>query len=100
MTLPGDPPLVTRATTAGIAGLPLRIADMDKYKSHELRVSIRSNQADADAEWMLEHIMCRRNHTAVLRDKVAAYLILIASDAPRGGKMTAKRARARGAARK
>ena len=60
------------------------------------RVSIRSNQADADAEWMLENILCRRNHTSALRDKLAAYLILIAADLPRGGKMTAKRARARG----
>ena len=60
------------------------------------RISIRSNQADADAEWMLENILCRRNAPVATREKVAAYLILIAADMPRGGKMTAKRARARG----
>ena len=56
----------------------------------------QSKQADADAEWMLENILFRRNHTAVLREKLAAYLILIAADLPRGGKMTAKKGQRRG----
>ena len=67
-----------------------------KHQAHKDRVSLKSDQANADAEWMLENILCRRSHTAILREKVAAYLTLVAADAPRGGKMTAKRARARG----
>jgi hypothetical protein len=62
------------------------------------RVSLKSDQADADAEYMLEHILYRQNYAVDIRDSLAAYLKLVVKDAPRGGKMTARRARARGGA--
>ncbi len=64
--------------------------------SHKVRVSLKSDQATADAEFMLESILCRQNFGAGVRDDLAAYLTLVVEDAPRGGKMTARRARARG----
>ena len=73
---------------------------MNKRHSHQVRVSLKSDQANADAEWIFENIMHRQNYTATDRDKLAAYLTLVVADAPREGKVTAKRAKARGGAGK
>ncbi len=67
-----------------------------KQQAHKVRVSLKSNQANADAEYMLENILCRRNFAVDVRDDLAAYLKRVVADEPRGGKMTAKRAQARG----
>lgn len=68
------------------------------HQAHKVRASLKSDQANADAEYMLENILCRRNFGVGVRDDLAAYLTLVVRDAPRGGKMTARRARARGGA--
>lgn len=56
-----------------------------------VRSSPTNNQADADAEYILEEIMQRKNWGHFVRDELASYLKLIAKDAPRGGKLHASR---------
>lgn len=67
-----------------------------KHQSNPHRASLKSDQANADAEWMLENILHRRNFSVGVRDNLATYLKLVAADAPRGGKMTTRRAKANG----
>ena len=56
-----------------------------------VRSSPTNNQYNADAEYILEEILHRKNHGYFVRDELAAYLKLIEEDAPRGGKLHASR---------